>query len=145
MQVDKLIKLLETEESLKKARYYPCEPRGASKESVYEVASDLSRQCEKKFKQIELFDLIKEFGGKIHTLSFRYWGDLSGSVLIHGEKDFDIILPEHTSPIRDKFTLAHELGHYLLHSDGWKKKLWAARQDSNRLEWEANWFGPLVF
>ena len=141
MDVFELIKIFKTKTSLdKKDTYYPCEPANGSKKSIYEVAADLSQQCEKKWGKIDLFDIVRHFGGNIHTLAFRYWGDLQGSILIHKKNNFDIILPEHTSPLRDRFTLSHELGHYLLHSDNWKKKLWAARQDSNRLEWEANWF-----
>lgn len=41
----------------------------------------------------------------------------SGSLVIHGKGRFDIFLSPYTSPLRDNFTIAHELGHYFLHFD----------------------------
>jgi Zn-dependent peptidase ImmA (M78 family) len=42
--------------------------------------------------------------------------------------------------LRDNFTIAHELGHYILHSDFGKKPAVFKRCGSDRLECEANWF-----
>ena len=64
----------------------------------------------------------------------------SGAIYVHGRGDFDIVLPQFTSPLRDRFTIGHELGHYFLHSRQGERPLVAYRQGSGRLEWEANWF-----
>ena len=39
---------------------------------------------------------------------------------------------------RSRFTIAHELGHFLMHDP--KARAYAARGDTGRIEWEANWF-----
>lgn len=130
-----------------KKEYKECEPINASKKAVYKFASDVARQCEdmstKSRDLSDMFEIVSAFGGRVHTLSLSDydWSEMSGSIFIQKKKDFDVIIPEYTGPIRDRFTLAHELGHYLLHSKaGEKENLWAARMGSGRLEWEANWF-----
>lgn len=70
------------------------------------------------------------------------------SIIIEDIGKFTIFLPAHTSLERDRFTIAHELGHYLVHY--WQKrkenkilageKMAATRYGSDRVEWEANWF-----
>jgi Zn-dependent peptidase ImmA (M78 family) len=56
-----------------------------------------------------------------------------------------------TSAQRDRFTIAHELGHFFLHfpkvqsahpDDGMKAYRWVESSDTTnqRCEWEANWF-----
>jgi len=123
--------------------YTECEPLYAPKNAIYIFASDLRKQILEDFAtRIDMFDVIKEAGGRIHTLGLSDYMHLDGSIFIHSKGNFDIILPEYTSPVRDIFTLAHEFGHYILHSvvAGQKSKLWANRYGSGRLEWEANWF-----
>lgn len=68
--------------------------------------------------------------------------DGSGSLEVYpGEKPaFMIRLPAFTGNFRNRFTIAHELGHYFLHSGGGKKPIRIGREGSNRMEWEANWF-----
>lgn len=53
---------------------------------------------------------------------------------------FTIWLSPFTVELRDRFTIAHELGHYFLHADAGKTALKIKREVSNRTEWEANWF-----
>ena len=121
--------------------YQRCRPLNASKKAVYDFASNLREQMFDPLNKIDMFDIIKRIGGKIHVLSLFEYVHQSGSIFIHNRGNFDIIIPEFTSPIRDIFTLAHELGHYILHSEaGAKSKLWANRYGSGPLEWEANWF-----
>ncbi len=91
--------------------------------------------------------VIKGLGGKIVLSSGADLADeSSGSVRIRSENDFEIILARHTGPIRDRFTIAHELGHYVLHYL-WPKQagrdpgaVEAQRYGTGRVEWEANWF-----
>jgi Zn-dependent peptidase ImmA (M78 family) len=71
----------------------------------------------------------------------------TGSLYVEAPNKFRIVVPSHTSPERDRFTLAHELGHYVLHYLWAKKKdpqfpdrVMAFRRGSDRIEWEANWF-----
>ena len=76
----------------------------------------------------------------------------SGSLEIRNESDFTIFLDPLATPMRNNFTLAHELGHYFIHylsqknmvmkklTNEDKQTITFTRLGSNRLEWEANWF-----
>lgn len=89
----------------------------------------------------DLESLVKRLGGKIHYEDLDSWDNSGGgSLIVKGKKDFDIFISNFTGPLRDRFTIAHELGHYILHSEIGKKKITVARHGSDRLEWEANWF-----
>ena len=97
---------------------------------------------------------FKEFGDLISiygTIKKKGFWDLEnsndGSIQIdkHG---FKIILPDYVSEERNRFTLAHELGHFFLHyvlqgKRGTEVELKAARFSvgpQNLAEKEANWF-----
>jgi predicted transcriptional regulator len=95
----------------------------------------------------DLSPIVEKMGGKIliqNVLDFNK--PPSGSIRIDGVGDFEIFLAAHTGPMRDRFTIAHELGHYFLHylyanRNGTKvERLEAQRYGSGRVEWEANWF-----
>lgn len=85
-------------------------------------------------------DLVRVIGGRVHYQHLDDWLDEDGSIFVHADQDFDILLPTYTSPLRDRFTIAHELGHYFLHSDQGDLPIVAYRRGSTRIEWEANWF-----
>lgn len=53
--------------------------------------------------------LTARLGGRIST------GYSSESLHVNGPGDFVVYLPQMTSDRRDRFTIAHELGHYFLH------------------------------
>lgn len=70
----------------------------------------------------------------------------SGSIMIDSGR-FVIHIPLNTSPLRDRFTIAHELGHYVLHylypnqfDNRNITRLRAHRYGSGQAEYEANWF-----
>lgn len=70
--------------------------------------------------------------------------DASGSILMKPDR-FKIGLPHHTGPLRDRFTIAHELGHLFLHYFGFgyhenEVTMVAQRYGSGQIETEANWF-----
>ncbi|MGO4416444.1 ImmA/IrrE family metallo-endopeptidase [Cupriavidus sp. KB_39] len=95
----------------------------------------------------DLEELVNRLGGEI---TYQDVWDLesseSGSIEIRNESDFSITLAAHTSRTRDRFTIAHELGHYFLHYRLPKVKgaavgpIRAARYGGDRAEIEANWF-----
>jgi len=122
--------------------YSKCNPLNVSKEIIYNLASQLSEKIEKKYPTYSIYDIVRNiFKGRIHTVGLFDYTSISGSIIIHGEDNFDVLLQEYTSPLQDKFNLAHELGHYILHSDlGKEEKKWSLRDGSGSLEWEANWF-----
>ena len=84
--------------------------------------------------------------GRIHYrgLDEWDWSAATGSVYIHGTMDFDLVLPNHTSPARDRFTIAHELGHYFLHSAQGRTPIVARRNGSGTAETEANYFAAAL-
>ncbi len=87
-------------------------------------------------------ELARQLGGRIHLQEITDWidGESSGSIYVHDRFDFDICLPTYTSPLRDRFTVGHELGHYFLHSEQGARAIIAFRNGSTRIEWDANWF-----
>lgn len=94
----------------------------------YELGADLER-------------IVRELGGVIR---YEDWGvaDHGGSLEVRpGESPgFIIRLATFAGKVRNRFTIAHELGHYFLHSEVGQKKIRVARAGTGRLEWEANWF-----
>jgi predicted transcriptional regulator len=119
---------------------------GLSKESVNDLAERVSRELGYEVGG-SLRPIVTSLGGRTN---FQDFWDLkltaAGSIQVHGPKDFDIYLPYHTGVTRDQFTVAHEIGHYILHfwipykKSGLSSPMQATRYGSGRVEWEANWF-----
>lgn len=88
-----------------------------------------------------LLPCVERLGGNV-KFDDMDTDDGSGSLEVFpGEKPaFVIRLPAFTGNFRNRFTIAHELGHYFLHSGGGKNRIRIGREGSNRMEWEANWF-----
>jgi len=121
-------------------------PSNISKSAIYTLAANLARSLE--YKPGDRLDpIVDKLGGKISYHDFWSLEDsTSGSIRIDGEGNFEIFLAAHTGPARDRFTIAHEIGHYILHYL-WPKRrgenigpLQAARYGTGRVEYEANWF-----
>jgi hypothetical protein len=128
-------------EELKKLeeKYEKPQPSNWSRMAVVRVASEIAQNIGFKPGD-DIFDVVKANGGRIRCCDVPEWADISGTVFIHGKKDFDIVIPTFTGPLRDKFTIAHELGHYVLHTGRFTKQICANRGATDRAEWEANWF-----
>lgn len=88
--------------------------------------------------------LVRRLSGRISYHDIDEWLNEDGSIYVHGKSNFDILLPHYTSPLRDRFTVAHELGHYFLHSNQGEQPIVAYRKGSTRIEWEANWFAAAL-
>lgn len=97
--------------------------------------------------------LVRRLGGEIVYRSADQDNPerLPESIIVRSTKDFTIYLPTMTSRERDRFTIAHELGHLFLHYPLIAKAnplsvmaatRWVDEKDSEqqRAEWEANWF-----
>lgn len=125
-------------------------PTHYSKSSISKFSESLAREFEFEIGDA-LEPLVEELGGTIlygHSSIEEVDG---GSIFARDFDDFEIILSEYTSPARDRFTIAHELGHLFLHlqrvkdkdsSAGMRATRWVDNKDQNqqRAEWEANWF-----
>jgi hypothetical protein len=58
---------------------------------------------------VDVYALTERLGGQVAV------DDRAESLEVRRPGDFTIFLPTHTSRLRDRFTIAHELGHYFLH------------------------------
>jgi len=126
-------------------------PIGLGPNQVGVLAEDVAKQIGYKAGD-DLKDVVTRLGGKIAYVDF--WGGsapASGSIEISrnaGDKStFEIRLALDTGVLRDRFTIAHELGHYVLHYlypnkvNGQNiQRLIAQRYGSGQVEKEANWF-----
>ena len=120
-----------------KDHYQSMEPCRVSKASISRLAEELANQL-RIDATTDFYALIKANGGRISYVQYDELKAEDGSIFIHTDRTFDVILPIYTAPTRDRFTLAHELGHYVLHSP--RERSYALRRDSTPVEWEANWF-----
>lgn len=121
----------------------PIQPTGASRQVIDDAAAKIAR----KFgfsPGADLKDFIEsKLGGKVEVaepeerLEYGYLRVPGRS----GHK-FDIVLSPYTGEFHDRFTMAHELGHYFLHYlfQSREDSLVINREGTNRAESEANWF-----
>jgi Zn-dependent peptidase ImmA (M78 family) len=119
---------------------------GLSKLTVDKLAANVASQVGYK-PGADLYPIVKKLGGKIDISDLWSVSDAtSGAITIDEDGSFIISLASHTGAVRDRFTIAHELGHYVLHYL-WPKQngkytgaIKARRYGTGRVEWEANWF-----
>jgi len=79
--------------------------------------------------------LLSRLGGEVEVR------DGIESLAIHDDGTFTVYVPSRTSPRRDRFTIAHEIGHFLLHYlNGDKSVRRFTRAGSNGAETQANYF-----
>jgi Zn-dependent peptidase ImmA (M78 family) len=123
---------------------------GASKANVEKFAEDIADHV-KFLPGDSIEELVERVGGNLVVGSSGSGDAESGSIVANAVDDFVIYVSRHTSLKRDRFTIAHELGHLLLHLDpikkldpnaGMRATRWVDETDQSqkRAEWEANWF-----
>ena len=118
---------------------YPAgEPAQLRKADVFQVAEQFAAKVG-YVPGGDLEEVVSKLGGKIEIRDFPAV-EQSGSIRVNNKRDFVIVLPTYTGRLRDRFTIAHELGHYVLHSQLGKRQIEVPRLASGRAEWEANWF-----
>lgn len=131
-----------------RADYVAAEPSNLTKGQVFALAESIAKQLDYQ-PGGDIRALIEQVGGSVRvedTLTTA--PDKSGSLYVEGPDKFSIIVPAHTSPRRDRFTIAHEFGHFIVHylwrhqagKGSAPAKMVAFRSGSERVEWEANWF-----
>lgn len=121
------------------------------KAQIHALAETLAHKVE--FKHTDPIEpLVVKLGGRIEYKTADYETDrLPESIVIDAINDFTIFLPSVTAAVRDRFTIAHELGHLFIHfpivqkthpGDGMYATRWVdeSNPDLIRAEWEANWF-----
>lgn len=102
-----------------------------------------------------LEEIVTSTGGQIE-IGTSGGEDLdSGSIIARDMNDYVIYVSNNTSRQRDRFTVAHELGHLMLHLPSIKQEnpsavMRATRfvdytdETQKRAEWEANWFAAAL-
>lgn len=87
----------------------------------------------------DLPKLLNAIGGRIHHTEELFAAEASK---VKAVGDFEIIIPPLTSARRDRFTIAHEIGHYFLHYlyPEETQPVVFGRGASNQAETEANVF-----
>ncbi len=118
---------------------------GHSKESVERFAEQIATLLHYS-PGSSLDDVVSNLGGEVGYVDFWDVNSAGGALIVDDKGRMKVNIPQHTSSVRDNFTIAHELGHYFLHflpvRDNLKsgQVFEANRYGSDRVEWEANWF-----
>jgi predicted transcriptional regulator len=127
-------------------------PTNASKARISAFAEDVARRL--GFEPGDALEpLVTRLGGKIvyHNPVRSPLGGPPESIRVVSPRNFSIYIPSTTSLERDRFTVAHELGHLFLHYPMVNREnprvcmvatRWVDETDQvqRRAEWEANWF-----
>jgi len=125
-------------------------PSRLNKASVEQIASFVAKKLDFSIGD-PIEPIVEELGGKI-KIGWNHSDEKDGgSIIASALDDFVIHISELTSSRRDRFTIAHELGHLILHlreihKDAPDAIMRATRsiddtdEDQQRAEWEANWF-----
>lgn len=119
------------------------EPSLLSKPTIWSVAEKVAAIV--GYNPGDLLDpIVSRFGGRIIYQDINDWyNSEDGSIVVSEDGSFVIYVSNFTGPLRNRFTIAHEIGHFLLHSNFGKKSIKVARftnTNTDRVEWEANWF-----
>ena len=131
--------------------YYAAVESRLPKSQVYALGESIAKQMDFE-PGGDVYELTKRLGGRVDIEdTLLSDSEHTGSLYVNAPNDFQIIVPSHTSLERDRFTVAHELGHYVLHYLWQKRKdpafpdrVMAFRRGSERIEWEANWFAAAL-
>lgn len=124
-------------------------PSRVIKQAVFRFAEE-QREKVKLVDGFQLPDLVSRNGGRISYIDFTD-DDQTDAIIVEPDGEFEIRLSSHTGALRDNFTIAHELGHLILHwpkvrnahpESGMKatRRIDDSNKDLVRCEWEANWF-----
>lgn len=88
----------------------------------------------------DIAQVVNKLGGEVGVQESE--GD--GEICVEEGGKFKICVSPYTSRSRDRFTVAHELGHYVLHAKMGKQPLSIARSGLNEVEREANLFAAAL-
>src|ERR1017187_1460448 len=110
-------------------RTAPLPPAKASGYAIatIEMVADYLRKAFNLNGADELRSLLELLRCKIEAATDDRRLDVHGTLEVRGQNQWTVYLPSHTGPVQDRFTLAHELGHYVLHSKFGQIPLTASR------------------
>jgi Zn-dependent peptidase ImmA (M78 family) len=130
------------------SEYSRAEAVKLSKNSVYSIAEKVAVRLGFSSGD-DIHEPVEKLNGRVDVEDTLLQDPArSGSLYVNSPTDFRVVVPIHTSIERDRFTIAHELGHFVLHyiyrrqidPTNAPEKMVAFRRDSESVEWEANWF-----
>ena len=141
--------VLSTQGGIDVPHHLPPIPSMASKLRIWAYAEENRRKVGLR-NGFDLSELISLNDGKIAYIGLLD-EDQTDAIVVEPDESFVINLSSVTGALRDNFTIAHELGHLLLHWPKVKKAnpghgMRATRRVDEsdesliRCEWEANWF-----
>ena len=130
-------------------QYLPPIPSRVNKPSIWAFA-EKQRKAVGLSSGFELAELVARNRGKLEYIGI-FDDDQTDAIVVEPDGSFVIRLSSETGALRDNFTIAHELGHLLLHwpkvrkshpEKGMRATRWVDESEQNlvRCEWEANWF-----
>lgn len=120
------------------------EPIGCSQKDAYVYANYVVDHF--NFKPLDnIEEIVKKLGGTLEYVDDeKYESTEDGSIVVNGKREFSIFVSKTNSHTRKRFTIAHEIGHYILHSKlgeiKGKAQRFPAIQQYSQIEVEANWF-----
>ncbi len=89
-------------------------PTRLPREKIWSIAEKAAREFS-YIHDMNIERVVEELGGRVFLNDFWENSATTGSLVVTALKNFEIFVPSHTSDERDRFTIAHELGHYILH------------------------------
>lgn len=129
--------------------YHSPIPCRAKKAKIREFAEKTRNEAGLK-NGFQLPELVKVNYGALIYKDFLDGGH-EDAIRVNPDGSFQVSLSAHTGALRDSFTIAHELGHFLLHwplvqekfpGGGMKatRRIDYTDEAVMRCDWEANWF-----
>lgn len=111
-----------------------------SRSQIYQLAEKFAESTSYNPGKTDIIKYVAGLGGEIKYTDTPK-DSAGGSIDVRAKGDFTIYLSKATSHKRDVFTIAHELGHYFLHSKLGEIPISANRSgDADEAEKEANSF-----
>lgn len=114
----------------------------------FQTINDFAEKISKEYNLTDfsegdkLYKFVEDLGGEIVSNHELDWVvNQHKSLQVRGPNDFTVHFNKYTGPLRDRFSLAHDLGHYFIHSKQGEVKLERARRSPVGIaEFQANWF-----
>jgi hypothetical protein len=147
------MKLRELLEVIKDGGYKQMTEKGLDLSQAYAAGEQNAKEV-KMSATSSLCDFVRSTGGEIHYIDFaqfqKFYGNtvfddksrklkfFENSIYVHDENNFDIVLSMCGAGSEQRYTIAHELGHYALHSG--IGKCFALRRGDGAIEKEAHCF-----
>jgi len=114
-------------------------PSNRSRSYIENLAERVSKKLSCKPGVDLESSVVSRLGGKVVRQELSD-ADSECSVLVEGEGNFTIYLSPYIGRLRNRFTIAHELGHYFLHSLMGEKPIHVTEEGAGLTEREADWF-----